>query len=214
MRPEERPGVFDRADALEGDLSLKRQKEGTGKAAVEVGHGDEHEIAPGPDVEGMLVELVGAVGVGTDGELLVAHFDEFLGIVEAAASLHLVPYPRKSPVATKDMVKLISLPGALLAFSRIEAGRWQINIPDLFLKTEPGPGRLSQVNHAAVEHPPGNRPDRLPLLPVLLVVHGLAHHVHGPLVKGDPDLADLVFDPDLAQGLPAPVAHGQVDGTA
>ena len=112
------------------------------------------------------------------------------------------------------MVKLIGLPGALLAFPRIEAGCGQVNVPDLFLKAEPGPGRLGQVNHAAVEHPPGNRPDRLPLLPVLLVVHGLAHHVHGALVKGDPDLANLVFDPDLAQGLPAPVAHGQVDGTA
>src|SRR5690606_21542979 len=122
-----------------------------------------------------------------------------------------VPDPGKGPVTAEDNIIGVLLPCPLFRGTRIEFGLGKVDVPYLFAKTELRPLLLGQIDHFPVENPPGNGPNGLPLLPVVLEIDRGPTDVHGPFVHGNGNPLDLVLQADLFQGRPAPIAHGQVD---
>ena len=152
--------------------------------------------------------------IGGNGELLIAHINKLLGIIIATSSLHFVPYPWESTIATKNQIKIVLLPFTFFGFPGKNLCFGQINIPNLFIKTELRTGLFGQVDHPFVQYPSGNGPNGLPFLSVLLKVNRFVIHMHCPFVQRNGNILNSVTDTNLIQGTPSPIAHGKVNGSS
>ena len=212
---EEGHHVVLRLQAGERLLALEGEEERAGEAAVEVGQGDEHVAAAGPDVQGVLLHAEAAALGRRDVEFLVGVVEVVLLVLEAVGGeLHLQARGGEGAVGAEDEVGGHGT--LLLRLRMLEAGggRVQVDAGAALVEVDGRARLLGEGHQLAVEQAPAGGVDRLTLFAVALVAELALHRMQHAAVHGDGHLADRFLDAYALQAAPAAVGEREVDRLA
>ena len=205
------PDGVGRVQPGEPRVALEGPEQGGGEAAVGVGQGDHHRVAPGPDVERARIEREPARRVRRDRQLLVPPRQVLLAVVGALAPDHRLPHRAVRAVGTDDDLvgDGVAAAGAL---QRQLAGLGHDDRRPL-LEVEHHAGLLGRgVEQQRVEPVPGDRVDGLRAVRAVGLVGQLAGAVvHHPAPHGQPVAHDILGEADPLEGVDAAGREREVD---
>ena len=195
--------------------AFKGKEQSAIERAVEVGQRNHQVLAAGPDMQRIFLELPRAARAGGNGQLLVAIIEEILRVIEPVGTLQGRPHGRESAIGAKQAVVGQGLLFAGFGMAQAQLFTLQIDAQALLTEVDFYAGlALGQVEQAAVEVAAVHGVDGLALVAVGLAREVAVHVVHHAAAHGNAHVADVVGHAHTAQGLPAPVRQGQVDGAA
>src|SRR6202007_2197055 len=115
------------------------------------GQRDEHIRAARPNVQGMRLETMRAVGIGSDGQLFVTVVEILLRKIKSRQPKHLVPNRGSSAIRAYDYVRFDSLRLAGSLIVEVEHAGFEVEPSAALIEMDPNTARFSFVHQGDIE---------------------------------------------------------------